>query len=229
MFDCSTFSKSEADTREAQTVLIVEDTLAFQELIVEAVSELRANWYALCVPTAEEALAVLEQHDFEPELILVDLGLPDISGIEVIQSARLRFPEIPIMVISMIASNDSVIKAIQAGARGYIQKGDSSISIAHAISRVLDGDYPISPSLAQYLFRLVGQGNPNPIEVQAPLTDKEMQVLKLLGRGYTYTEAALEMNIAVSTVQYHVKNTYLKLEVNSRAKAVAKAQSQGWL
>lgn len=229
MSDYSPISKPDVKTGAIRQALVIEDTPAFQELIREAISELGVEWQAHCVPTGAEAQALIDCQGFGPELILVDLGLPDMSGIDVIRSAHRRLPETPIMVISMIASNDSVIKAIQAGAKGYVQKGDSTLSITQAMSRVLEGDYPISPSLAQYLFKLVAQGSPDLVEVESPLTEKEMMVLKLLGQGYTYAEVATELHNSISTIQHHVKNIYLKLEVHSRARAIAKAQCQGWI
>lgn len=210
-------------------VVVVEDNPEFQELIAEAIRGLGEEWETLNVSSGAEASALFDTGSCRPELVLVDIGLPDVSGIDVIRDAHRRFPDKPIMVISVIASHDSVIKAIEAGARGYLQKGDSLISITDAVKLVLAGDYLISPALARHLFRLVDRGAGLANHLESPLTVKEITVLKLLGEGYTYLEASSEMHVAVSTLQYHVKNIYQKLHVNSRAKAIAKATAQGWI
>lgn len=228
-----TLHSAEPATRagsQPRLALIVEDAPEFQALIVDAMSELAGEWETRCVQTGKDALDLFDTEDFAPDLILVDMGLPDMNGVEVIRQAHACFAEAPILVISVIASHDSVVKAIRAGAKGYVQKGDSTISIAYAIGRVLEGDYPISPSLARHLFNLVREEHSrDPLDIQTPLTATELDVLCSLGQGLTYQEVAEKNHVAVSTVQFHVKNIYAKLDVNSRARAATKARAEGWI
>lgn len=209
--------------------LVVEDNQAFGSMIVSALSELDAAWSPLLLETGADALAAIDLPVVSPELFLVDLGLPDMNGVEVIRAARRRFPGVPILVISVLSSNESVLEAIRAGACGYLHKGDSALSMANAIRRVLEGEYPISPSLARYLFNLVETKGPEVESRLATLTSRELELLKLLGRGFTYEEAAQQMHVALSTVQSHIKRIYQKLEVDSKTKAIAKAQALGWI
>ena len=127
--------------------------------------------------------------------------------------------------MSVISSERSVLAAIRAGARGYLLKDDNPQLITQSLAEALQGNYPISPSLARYLFRLAG-GSESPAEFTS-LTPKELELLRHLSRGRSYGETAQEMGIAISTVQTHIRNLYRKLDVHSQVQAVTKAQDQG--
>ena len=207
--------------------LLVEDSPAFTLLISKAVMYLGEQWQIKTVTTGAAALAAIDQFDVELNLLLVDLGLPDMHGSEIIRIAHDNFPELPIMVISSISSEDSLFRAIRAGASGYVVKDDSALSISQAIARILAGDFPVSPMLAQYLFRLAGSAAPTNTETLPNLTGREIEMLQLLAVGLSYQEVANEMNIALSTVQFHIRNLYRKLHVTSQAQALAKARESG--
>ncbi|MFM8481341.1 MAG: response regulator [Gammaproteobacteria bacterium] len=204
---------------------MVEDDPTFETSMTRAVAQLGAHWRYASFRTASEALHFIDRADTRIDLALVDIGLPDISGIEVISQIRSRFPEIPIMVVSVISAERSVLAAIRAGARGYVLKDDSTTIIAEALRQSLQGNYPISPALARYLFKLAGSSE-RPGDM-AELTPKELELLRNLSRGRSYAEAALEMGIALSTVQTHIRNLYRKLDVHSQVQAVTKAQDRG--
>ena len=212
---------------QKKNCLLVEDSPAFSLLISKAVAYLGEQWQVKTVATGTAALAAIDQFDVELNLLLVDLGLPDMHGSEVIRIAHDNFPELPIMVISSISSEDSLFRAIRAGASGYVVKDDSALSISQAIARILAGDFPVSPMLAQYLFRLAGLVAPINAETLPRLTTRETEMLQLLARGLSYDEVAKKMDIALSTVQFHIRNLYRKLHVNSQAQALAKARSSG--
>jgi len=137
---------------------------------------------------------------------------------------------VPIMVISVLTSSANVLAAIQAGACGYLHKGDSALSLSLAIGRVLAGEYPISPSLAHYLFKLVKTREPLVGSAgAAALAPRELELLQWLGKGHTYQEAARKMDISVSTAQTFSKRIYQKLAVTSKGEALDAARSRGWL
>lgn len=209
-----------------QPILVVEDNPLFQDLLRSAASRSSHNDSIIICGDGTEALSLIARPDFCIDLALIDLGLPDISGIKVIEAIRARLPDVPIMVVSVIQSEDMVIAAIRAGAKGYITKGQSEFSITQSIKDVMAGNYPISPSLARSLFRLV-DARPNVTPNQFKLTEREAETLRLLSRGLAYSQVATEMNISLSTVQSHVRNLYRKLGVNSQAQAVAKAHQTG--
>lgn len=158
-------------------------------------------------------------------LALVDIGLPDVSGLDVIKTFHAKFPESPVLVLSVISVEDTVFQAIRNGARGYLTKYDAVTETKEAIRSILKGDYPISPSLARYLFRVIG---PRTSSV-APgfLTTKEAELLQNLARGLTYLEAAKEMGVQISTVRTHIRNLYRKLDVHTQVQAIVTGRDRG--
>ena len=210
--------------------LIVEDDPAFERLLSQSIATLNGNWASHACQTGTEAMELLNAPDTRFDLAFVDLGLPYVSGIEVIQAAHARFPEVPIAVVSVISSESSVLAAIQAGASGYVLKDDNELSIAHAISQILNGIYPISSALAKYLFRLASPGaNPATLPLIDALSPREQEVLQHLSSGYSYGETAKLMGVALSTVQHHIRNLYRKLDVRSQTQAISKARATGLL
>lgn len=206
--------------------LLVEDNPLFQNQICSAIWRFHPERSIHRCANGTEALALLEAPQVRLDLVLVDLGLPDISGIEVIQAARRRFGDIPIMVISVISAERTVLAAIRAGARGYILKGESEESISNAIQDVLRGNYPISPALARSLFKLAGA----PLEKEPDafnLSPRELETLQFIAKGNSYEEVATLMGIALSTVQSNIRSLYRKLEVRSQMQAVSKARDAG--
>jgi len=217
--------KATEDSTSYKVALIVEDDPTFQNSLVQCVTQLGAEWHAVICASGAQVADALDTCSDRMAIALVDLGLPDRSGIEIIDWIRSRAPSIPILVVSVISSERSVLAAIRAGARGYLLKDDNPQLITHSLSEALQGNYPISPSLARYLFRLAG-GNESPAEF-TNLTPKELELLRHLSRGRSYGETAQEMGIAISTVQTHIRNLYRKLDVHSQVQAVTKAQDQG--
>jgi len=215
-------------TRERR-VLLVEDNTLFQTLVLGAVSKLGRGWEVVACQRGREALELLQGKESHFDLALIDLGLPDISGVEVIHAARESDPELPIMVISVISAETSVLAAIRAGARGYILKSDSESAMAEAISQVLEGNYPISPALARTLFRLAGSPAEGSVENTFGVTPRELETLRNLAKGNSYDEVARMMGISLSTVQTNVRNLYRKLDAHSQLQAVNKARDHGLL
>lgn len=209
-------------------VLIVEDNPLFRDLISQSIAKVEPGCQLELCSTVAQAIDALDDASRPFDLILVDLGLPDRNGIEVIKAARCRFPEVPVMVISVISAESSVLAAIRAGARGYILKGDSEDLIAQAIQDVLQGNYPISPALARSLFRLAG--SPGSADSQDfKLSPRETETLQHISRGHTYEEVATLMGVTLSTVQSNIRNLYRKLNARSQMQAVTKARAAGLL
>lgn len=220
---------SEVPLPSSRQVLVVEDDPLFQRSIAEAVAQLGTPWRVHGFRTGSEALAWCTDPAARLDLALVDMGLPDMDGIDVIPTIHDRFPAVPIMVISVVSAESRVLNAIRAGALGYILKGDSSISMTRAIEQIMDGNYPISPRLARYLFKLAGQrpaaGSPD----LPRLTGKETELLAHLAGGKSYGQAADEMGVALCTVQSYIRNLYRKLGVHSQTQAVSRAREHGLL
>jgi DNA-binding NarL/FixJ family response regulator len=206
-------------------VLIVEDDPAFEQVLSEAAQKLGQVVELRSCESGFGALAAMDAPSGPLDLALIDLGLPDLSGIEVIRRIRDRHETLPILVVSVISAERSVLAAIRAGACGYILKDDSKAAMAQAMREALIGHYPISPALARYLFKLAGARD-KPSDL-AGLTRKELELLQLLARGNSYGESARSMGVTLATVQTHIRNLYRKLGVHSQVQAVTKAQDQG--
>jgi DNA-binding NarL/FixJ family response regulator len=209
-----------------RNVVLVEDNPAFRLLIGEAMLHIGLKGPVVECATGAALMELIEQPQTRLDLALVDLGLPDMGGVEVIQAIRRRFSEIPILVISVLSLERSVLSAIRAGANGYILKGDSAQSMGQAILEVLQGNYPISPSLARTLFKLAGAPT-GKSAISFSLSPRELETLQSIARGNSYEQTAVVMGIGVSTVQSNIRNLYRKLEVRSQVQAVTKARDAG--
>lgn len=209
--------------------LLLEDDPVFAAALTRAILALGEGWRVRACASVGEALDLLEQPGLDPRLALIDMNLPDGSGLDVISALRARHPEVPVLVVSSLASEQSVLAAIRRGARGYLHKGETVRALSDGIAQVLQGHYPISPSLARYLFSQVGsdalvfEGEP------VRLTPKESETLRCIAQGLSYNESARQMGVSLSTVQSHIRSLYRKLEVRSQVQAVEKARVQGLL
>jgi DNA-binding NarL/FixJ family response regulator len=157
-----------------------------------------------------------------PDVLLVDLGLPDMHGLDLVRRVSAEHPDCDILVVTIFGDEQSVIGALEAGARGYLLKGALEHDIALDIRQLRHGGSPLSPVIArQVLKRLV----PERTE-QTPgeaLTPRESEILNAIARGFSYAETAGLMQISVQTVHSHLKNIYRKLAVHSKTEAVFEA------
>jgi len=208
-------------------ILIVEDDPHFAANISTAITNCGTSWEIYVAATGSDALDLIDKHGESIGLALIDLGLPDISGTEVIRALHQRAPETPIMVLSVIAAERSLIIAIEAGARGYVLKSDPPDAVERSIRDMLNGDYPISPSLARYLFKRISETQDDLSAQELRLSPQQQQLLLHLSHGCNYNEAALAMGVKLSTVQTHIRNLYRKLNAHSKTQAIARAREQG--
>jgi DNA-binding NarL/FixJ family response regulator len=162
------------------------------------------------------------------DVLLIDLALPDGSGVDLIREASVQSAALKIIVVSVFGDARSVVNAIEAGAHGYLLKGAEPTEAAEAIRSVLAGGAPISPAVAGHILARI-RGNANtPATGNAPsLSEKEIAVLTDLAKGFRYKEVARLHNISPNTVGDHVKSIYRKLAVNSRSEAVFEAVQAG--
>ena len=163
---------------------------------------------------------------FQPDLVLTDIGLPNMNGIEGTRILREKYPDLPIIVLTVHDENDKIFQAICAGANGYLLKNTQPTSIIAAINDVLNGGSPMSPSVATRVVNLFRQFAP-PEKSDVYLTEQERKILKMLTDGHHYKTVAFELNISNSTVSFHITNIYQKLQVHSKSEAVAKALREG--
>ncbi len=168
----------------------------------------------------EEALAHVEAG--QCDAILTDIGLPGMSGTEGIRILRDRFPDVPILALTVYDNDDNVFEALCAGASGYLLKNTPPARLLESIHEVLNGGAPMSPEVARRVIRLFRYYRP-PEHADYHLTPQETELLKLLVEGHHNKTAAKQMGISVNTVSFHLKNIYEKLQVHSKTEAVSKA------
>lgn len=160
-----------------------------------------------------------------PNVVLVDLGLPGMSGIEGIVLLRRRFPKAALVVLTVYEDNDRVFRALCAGATGYLLKNTVPAKLVEGLREANRGGAPMSPEIARLVVELFRKVHP-PEKAQYNLTPQEMRLLKLLVEGHSYKTAAGEMDISVNTVAFHIQNIYAKLQVHSKSEAVARALNE---
>lgn len=170
--------------------------------------------------TGSEALAGLDAG--APDVFLVDLGLPDMAGLEVVRHIAAQHPACEILVVTIFGDEESVIGALEAGAHGYLLKGALEHDIAEDIRHLRSGGSPLSPVIArQVLKRLVPVRSSE--ELRSQLTRRESEILNAIARGFTYAETGELLHLSVQTVHTHLKNIYKKLAVHSKTEAVFEA------
>jgi len=214
-------------------VVLVEDDERIRAQLTDVV---RADDRLALVATFDRlhaALAGLVQ--LAPDVLLVDLGLPDGSGLELIRACSRLHQGCDIMVVSMFADEANVLASIEAGALGYVHKDAADTDIVDAILSLHSGGSPMSPAIARRMLTRIrstpAAGLSARAAVPAPsaLTPRETEILNLISRGYSYQEVADLLNIMVSSVQTHIKSMYRKLAVHSRSEAVFEARALGLL
>ena len=178
-----------------------------------------------CAFPSFEALDAALQVRQPPEVVLMDLGLPGKSGIEAIELLRTRSKSTKVVVLTIHAEDQKVFDAICAGATGYLLKPSSAERVIEAIHQALDGAAPINAYIARKVVEAFSRVAPQRRSAsgRARLTDRELEILRLLVDGLTMKKVALKLNLSYHTVDKHIRNIYAKLHVNSRAKAVATA------
>lgn len=172
--------------------------------------------------SAEEALRALRKSS--PEVMLTDLGLPGMSGIELIKKAKDDMPSLEIMTHTVFEDRENVFAAIKAGASGYILKGSSPREIVEAIHEIHKGGAPMSPKIARKVIHEFQDEN---AEDQYILSQRERDIVKCIEQGLTYKEISLRLKISSHTVHTHIKNIYEKLQAKDRGEALVKARKTG--
>ena len=158
----------------------------------------------------------------EVDLVLTDIGLPKMNGIEGTRILRERFPDLPVVVLTVHEENEKIFQALCAGANGYLLKNTPPEKIIQALTEVLSGGAPMSPDVARRVVTLFRKFAP-PEVADYKLTEAEKQILKMLVDGHHYKTAAHELGVSIHTISFHLRNIYAKLHVHSKTEAVAKA------
>ncbi|HLP56217.1 MAG TPA: response regulator transcription factor [Fluviicola sp.] len=179
-------------------------------------------------------LEALKNMTHAPDVVFMDIDMPDLNGIETVQRAKSTHPEIHFLMITVFDDEERVFQAIQAGASGYLLKDESISGLHKAVDDVLNyGGAPMSPSIArkafQYIQRMQSAAATAPIADQSPLSSREMDILAGLAEGKSYMIIAEKLFISPHTVRKHMTNIYEKLHVNSKVEAVRMALEKKWV
>jgi DNA-binding NarL/FixJ family response regulator len=202
--------------------------------IVEDQNELREGLAQLidnssdfkCCASFRSMEDVLAKVSFNlPDVMLVDIGLPGMNGIEGIRILRDRYPNLLLLMLTVYDDDDRIVDAICAGACGYLLKNTQPVKLLEALKEAVAGGAPMSPEVARRVMTLFRE-SPPPKKVDYELTPHESRLLKMLVDGHNYKTAAAALGLSVNTISFHMRSIYEKLQVHSKSEAVAKALRQ---
>lgn len=201
-------------------VAIVEDVREVREGLTSLINGTHGFRCTQSYRNMEDALKKLESN--KPDVVLTDIGLPGMSGIEGIRILHERDPQLPIIALTVYDNDENIFSALCAGASGYLLKNTPPARLLESLREVLHGGSPMSPEIARRVVHLFREFRP-PEPASYHLTRQESELLRLLVDGHHYKTAAHELGISTNTVSFHLKNIYAKLHVHSKSEAVAKA------
>ena len=201
-------------------VVLIEDLRDIREGLTALINGTSGFKCIAAFGSVETALARIERET--PDVILTDLGLPGMSGIEGIERFRQMFPAIPIIALTIYDNDTEIFNALCNGANGYLLKNTPPARLLEALKEAAGGGAPMSPTIAARVVNLFRKFRP-PEYADYRLTPQETELLRLLIEGHHKKTAAREMNISIHTISFHLKNIYEKLQVHSKTEAVAKA------
>lgn len=211
------------------SVLIVEDRHEIAVRLKAAIE--RTPELTVCAVADDVDGGLNQLFEHKPRIVLVDLGLPDGSGTEVIRAVSGVDWACEALVVSIFGDEARVIDALRAGARGYVLKSGSLANIGNDVISVIEGGSPISPQIARHLLAMVSSaaaGSPEG-SPQIDLTGRETEILNAVAKGYKRREIGEKLGISTGTVGNHINNIYQKLNVNSNTEAIARATRMGLL
>ncbi|HEU5001381.1 MAG TPA: response regulator transcription factor [Actinomycetota bacterium] len=213
-----------ADNPDPMRVMVVDDHPVWRNGLR---ADFAASGVAVLVAEAGDGGEAIEKaREAMPEVVIMDLNLPVVSGIEATRRIVAESPHVRVLVLSASPDEQDVLEAVKAGASGYLLKSSTSAEVIDALRRVRLGEPVFTPSLAGLVlgeFRRMATKDPN----EPKITDREQEVLRLVAKGYTYREIADQLFLSVKTVQNHVQNILTKLHLHGRYQLMRYALQRG--
>ena len=211
--------------KDGVRVIVVEDQREIRDGLAMLINGTGGFACIATYRTMEEALArTLPQ---APDVGLVDLGLPGMSGIDGIPRLLEKYPDLQIVALTVFEDDDRIFRALCAGACGYLLKRTAPAKLLECIREVRNGGAPISPEIARRVVMLFRNYTPPPVAADCRLSDRELRVLQLLVEGHNYKTAGAELGVSVNPISFHARQIFRKLQVHSKSEAVAKALRMG--
>jgi DNA-binding NarL/FixJ family response regulator len=207
-------------------ILTVDDHTLFREgvrAILKAVPDLEIVGEAATGEEAIDKVATLT-----PDIILMDIQMPDMNGVEATHKILKKHPEIGIIILTMLEDDDSLFSTLQAGARGYVLKGADKAEMVRSIRAVANGEALFGPAIASRLTKFFNNSGGMVKQSAFPeLTDRELEILELIAKMHNNKEIAEILHITIKTVSNHISNVFNKLQVADRTEAIFKARDAG--
>lgn len=199
-------------------VALIED----KDDIREAIRALINGSYGFkCIHTYSNGFdAIKELPELAPDVVMVDINMPEMTGIECVKKLKALMPGTQFMMETVYEDDENIFNALRAGATGYILKKTSAVKMLEAITELHNGGSPMSAEVARRVVSSLQENNKN--NAENILTEREKEVLKLLSKGFIYKEIASEMNVEYETVKKHIQNIYAKLHVQNKVEAINK-------
>jgi len=203
-------------------IVVVDDHTLFRRGLVGLLAEMEGFQVAGEAANGQDALGIIATE--KPDIVLLDVNMPGMSGIQTLAAMRKQGLDSPVLMLTISQHEDDLIGAIRAGASGYLLKNVEPETLRQTIKQVVAGKSVLAPEVTEQVFRLVRSGQ---LDSANLLTDREVEVLRFLSRGLTTSQTGAEMFISENTVKTHIRHILEKLEVSNRAEAVAKATQLG--
>lgn len=207
-------------------VWLIEDHKTYGERLAKALNRVEGITCPQHFTACEDAFAALAS-ETPPHVLLLDVGLPGINGIDALARLRQLAPKMAIVILTVFEDDDKIFRAICAGASGYLLKTANTEDIAAAIRSAAAGGSPINPTIARRVLDMLGKASTSTPQKDYSLTAREKDMLQLLVDGHSTKAAAAELSISYHTADSYIRAIYEKLQVNTRGGAVAKALKEG--
>ncbi|HKI78035.1 MAG TPA: response regulator transcription factor [Ignavibacteriaceae bacterium] len=202
-------------------IVLIEDNNLFRKTLSNFINQSEEMCCNYSFASCEDALIEVESKNLEPDIILLDIGLPGMNGVDCIPQIKKNYPDSKIVMLTIQDDDESVFKAICRGASGYLLKDSTSANIFESVKEVLNGGAPMNSSIAAKVLRMFR--NYIPLKKEYNLSTREKEILKLLVDGLSKRLIAEKLYLSYHTIDSHIRKIYEKLEVHSNSSAVAKA------
>ena len=202
-------------------IALCEDNEYFRESLRQYIEDTPGFRVTSCLPSAQNIIEAIQKE--VPQLILMDIDMPGMTGIEATGLVKKHFPEIQVLILTVYEDDEKIFKAIMAGANGYLLKKTAPAKILESINEVLEGGASMSASIVKKVLNHFNQNSHSSNASAYTLSGRELDILKCLVNGDSYKMIADNCDISIGTVRSHISAIYRKLHINSKSEAVAKA------